>query len=252
MGGLWHLNERHMWMSMRAMSVNASSPDLEERYWDIFPSQSLRFWPLFMRRARDLEVFLEKTAPVLVNTRMTGIGSFVADITLLSPHVVIEWQGEMWCISEEGRMWNLAEGSFGFSELQIPMRPIWRMQSPSLIGENNQFLPSGVFPSIFSTELIDSFLKGLGNASWFDGVEEIALSRRAGDDLFELRYAREGKNFTILIQKSKHDLEELGLVLEYILNRLRLEGGNHLIDATYNDKVVVKSLPAGAGEGSSR
>jgi len=239
-------------MSMRAISVNASSPDLEERYWEIFPSRSLRFWPSFMRKARDLEAFLEKTTPVLVNTRMTGLGSFVADINFLSPHVVVEWQGEMWCISEEGRMWNLAERGFGFRDLEIPTRPVWRMQASSLIGESDRALPSGVFPSIFSTEVIDGFLKGFSNASWFDGVEEVALSRRAGDDLFELRYVRDGKNFTILIQKSKHDLEELSLALEYILNRLRLEGGNHLIDATYTDKVVVKSLPAGAREGSSR
>ena len=237
---------------MREMSVNACSPDLEERYWDVFPSRSLRFWPSFMRKARDLEVFLERTTPVLVNTRMTGMGSFVADIRFLSPHVVVEWQGEMWCISKEGRMWNLAERGFGFRDLEIPMRPVWRVCAPSPVGENERVLPSGVFPSIFSTEVIDGFLEGFGNASWFDGVEEIAVSRRAGDDLFELRYAREGINFTILIQKSKHDLEELSLALEYILNRLRLEGGNHLIDATYNDKVVVKSLPAGAREGSSR
>ena len=237
---------------MREMSVNASFPALEERYWDVFPSQSLRFWPLFIRKSRDLEVFLEKTTPVIVNTRMTGIGSFVADIELLSPHIVIEWKEEMWCISKEGRMWNLAEGSFGFRELKIPVKPIWRMQVPPIIGESEHVLPSGVFPSIFSTEVIDDFLKGLKNASWFDGVEEIALGRRAGGDLFELRYVRGDKNFTILIQRSKHEWKELGLALEHILDRLRLEDGNHLIDATYKDKIVVRNLSAGAGEGSSR
>jgi len=205
-----------------------------------------------MGMSQDLEAFLERTTPVFVNTRMTGFGSFVADIELLSPRFVVEWNGEMWCISEEGRMWNLAERGLGFRELEIPVRPIWRIQLPSPVDAAKQFLPSGVFPVIFSTEVIDDFLEGLGNASWFGGVEKISIGRRAGDDLFELHYVWEERDFTILIQRSKHELEELSLALEYILNRLRLEDGNHFIDATYNGKVVVRNLSYGAGEGSSR
>jgi len=252
LGGLWRLNERYMWMTMRELSVNAANPILEERYWDILPSRSLRFWPLFIRSAQDVAVFLEKTTPVLVETRMTGMGSFVTDIRLLSPRMLVEWRGEVWCVSKEGRMWNIAEGSFGFRELEIPLRPLWRMQASSIVCENEQLLPGGVFPSIFSTDVIDDFLEGLGDASWFDGVEEVALDRRAGDDLFRLRYVREGQEFTILIQRNRLRWEELSLALEHILNRLVREDGSRLIDATYRDRIVVKNLPAGVVEGGSR
>ena len=149
-------------------------------------------------------------------------------------------------------MWNLAEGSFGFRELEIPLKPIWRMQASSIACENEQLLPGGVFPSIFATDLIDDFLEGLGDASWFDGVEEVALDRRAGDDLFRLRYVREGQEFTILIQRDRLTWEELSLALEHILDRLAREDGGRLIDATYRDKIVVKDLPAGVVEGSTR
>ena len=252
LGGLWRLNERYAWMSMREMRVNAATPVLEERYWDVFPSQCLRFWPLFIRKSQDVAVFLERTNPVLVETRITGIGSFVTDIKLLSPHIVVEWEGELWCISKEGRMWNLADGSFGFRELKIPQKPLWRVLVSSVVNENEHLLPRGVFPSIFSIDSIDDFLKGLGDASWFDGVEEVALDRMAGDDLFKLRYVQEGKIFTILVQRDKYGWKELDLALEHILYRLRREDGNHLIDATYKDKIVVKNLSAGAAEGRSR
>ena len=252
LGGLWRLNERYMWMSMHEISVNASNPVLEERYWDVFPSQCLRFWPLFIRKSQDVAVFLEKTNPVLVETRMTGMGSFVTDIKLLSPRIIVEWKEGVWCISKEDRMWNLAEGSFGFRDLKIPLKPLWRVLASSFVHENEQLLPGGVFPSIFSIDVIDDFLKGLGGASWFDGVEEVALDRRAGDDLFKLRYVREGQNFTILIQRDKYGWQELNLALEHILDRLRKEGSDHLIDATYVDKIVVKSLSTGLGEGSSK
>jgi hypothetical protein len=236
---------------MREMSVNAVNLVLEERYWDVFPSQCLRFWPLFIQKSHDVAAFLERTNPVLVETRMTGIGSFVTDIKLLSPRMALEWKGEVWCVSKEGRMWNVSEGSFGL-ELKIPLKPIWRITASSVAGEDEQLLPGGVFPSIFSTDAIDDFLKGLGDASWFDGVEEVALDRRAGDDLFTLRYAREGQIFTILIQKDKYGWEELGLALEHILDSLGRDGGGRLIDATYKDKIVVKDVPAVALEGSSR
>ena len=252
LGGLWRLNERYTWMSMREMRVNAANPVLEERYWDIFPSQCIRFWPLFMRKSQDVASFLEKTNPVLVKTRMTGMGSFVADIKLLSPRLVVEWKDRVWCISKEGRMWNLADGSFGLRELKIPLKPLWRMLASSVVGEDEQLLPSGVFPSIFSTDAVDDFLRGLGNASWFDDVEEVTVDRRAGDDLFELLYAREGRYCKILIQKDKYEWEYLSIALEHILDRLGKENASRLIDATYKDKIVVKDLPAGAVEGSSR
>ena len=252
LGGLWRLDERYTWMSMREMSVNASNPVLEARYWDVFPSQCLRFWPLFIRKSQDVALFLERTNPVLIETRMTGLGCFVTDIKLLSPRIIVEWKGEIWCISKEGRMWNLAEGSFGFRDLKIPLKPLWRVLISSFVHENEQLLPGGVFPSVFSTDTIDDFLVGLGNASWFDGVEEVALDRRAGEDIFRLRYVREGQNFTILIQRDNYDWEELGLALEQVLNRLGREDGSCLIDATYKDKIVVQNLSTGAVEGSSR
>jgi len=236
---------------MRELSVNAANSVLEERYWDVFPSQCLRFWPLFIRKSQDVAAFLEKTNPVLVKTSMTGIGSFAVDIKLLSPYMVVEWKGKTWCISKEGRMWNVDEGSFGFRELTIPQKPIWRVMASSVASGDELFLPSGVFPSIFSIDVIDDFLKGLGDASWFNGVEEVDLDRRAGDDLFKLRYVREGQNFTILIQGNKYRWQELGLALEHILG-LQREKGDRLIDATYTDKIVVKNLSTGAVEGSSK
>ena len=242
LGGLWRLNERYLWMTMDDLAVNAVTPALEERYWDIFPSRCLRFWPMFLRDSLDVAVFLERTNPVLVETRMTGIGSFVVDIKLLSPHIVVEWQGEMWCISKEGRMWSLADGSFGLRDIKIDQKPLWRVLTSSAVREGRQLLPGGVFPSIFSIDAIDDFLKELRDASWFDDVEEVALDRRAGDDLFRLRYVRDGKNYTILIQRGKYEPGELGVALEDVLGRLRREDGSHLIDATYKDKIVVKKL----------
>jgi hypothetical protein len=113
-------------------------------------------------------------------------------------------------------------------------------------------LPAGVFPSLFSIETIEDFLTRFGSESWFQNIEEVVLDRRAGADFFNLRFIRGRQEFTILLQKDKYRGQELNIALEHIVERLQKEGGNHLIDATYEGKIVVKNLSLGAGEGSSK
>ncbi|MDR1622206.1 MAG: hypothetical protein LBS00_07515 [Synergistaceae bacterium] len=246
------MEERYIWMSMRGVTIKAADPVLEKRFWDIFPSRCLRFWPLFLRRSQAIGAFLERTLPVLVYTRMTGVGKFTTDIKLLSPRVLVEWRKQVWCISQEGRMWNVAERSLEVGGLELPRKPLWRV--PFLSGESSGdvSLPQGVFPSLFSVEAIEDFLTGFGNESWFENIEEIVLDRRAGADLFKLRFVRGGQELMILLQKDKYRGRELDIALGLILENLRKEGGNHLIDATYEDKIIVRKLSLSAGEGSSK
>ena len=253
LGGLWRLNERYVWMAMRGYSVETAYPTLERKFWDLFPSQTLRFWPLFLRESHDIGVFLEKTLPIRVYTRMTGLGTFSTRIVLLSPRLVVEWRGQKWCVSLEGQMWNAADGNAWIKELEIPQKPVWRIVSlPGMSSADKRPLPSGIFPALFSTAAIEDFLTSFGDSPWFGNIEEVVLDRREGSDLFTLRFVRESQELTILIQKEKYGWQELDFALEHILGRLWKEGGNHVVDATYKDKIVVKKLIAGAGEGGSK
>jgi hypothetical protein len=253
LGGLWRLEERYIWTSMRGLHVKATDPVLEKRFWDIFPSQCLRLWPLFLRRSQAMGAFLERTLPVLVYTRITGVGKFTTDIKLLSPWVLVEWRGQVWCLSKEGRMWNAADRNLKLAGLELPRKPLWKV--PSLPGEPSgdlQALPQGIFPPLFSVRAIEDFLTGFGEESWFENIEEIVLDRRAGADLFKLRLVRGRQEVTILLQKDKYRGRELNIALGHVLENLRKEGSNHLIDATYEDKIIVKKMSSGAGEGSSK
>jgi hypothetical protein len=252
-GGVWRLNERYVWTAMGECEVRADASVLEEKFWDIFPSRCLRFWPLFLRHSQDMSAFLERTLPVLVSSRMTGVGTFIVDIKWLSPWILVEWRGQIWCISKEGRMWNVADGTLGSRELKIPVKPLWRLPSlPTETSGDMYALPGGVFPSLFSIDVIEGFLRRFANESWFENVEEIVLSRRAGANLFNLRFVHERQEFTILIQQDKYGWRELNVALGHILKRLQEEGGNYLIDATYEGKIVVRSVSSSAGEGSSK
>ncbi|MDR1048295.1 MAG: hypothetical protein LBL51_00950 [Synergistaceae bacterium] len=251
LGGLWRFNERYLWMSFRGFRIEVSDPALERRFWDVFPSRCLRFWPLFVRQSREIGAFLERTLPVLVDTRMTGLGEFSTEIRLLTPWLLVEWRGARWCVSREGRMWNTADESARVPGLELPRKPVWKFSSSSEALERTPW-PGGDFPSIFSMGPVEDFLSRFGREPWFRDVQEVTVGRRAGDELFRLRFVRGRQEFVILIQHEKYEARELEVTLARILAALLEEGGSHLIDATYRNKIVVSALSAGGAERGSR
>lgn len=253
LGGLWSLFEYNAWFSFGNYSLKAPDPALERAFWELLPSRVLRFWPFFVRDSRNVGGFLEKKLPVAVRTEMRGLGSFSTRIDLLSPWLVAEWRGQLWVVSREGRMWNTADSSMRLSGMEIPERPLWRIPTlPETLSRDVLPLPRGVFPSFLPTGTVEEFLARLGLCSWFRDVQDIELNRRAGSTLFKLGLVRGKQKFTVLIQRNGYGWQELGLALEQIVDRLSTEGGDHLIDATYENKIVVRNLSTGAGEGSSK
>lgn len=253
LGGFCFLFEHNAWMSLRDYRIETTDPTLERSFWGLIPSRSIRFWPFFVRDARGIGSFMERTLPVTVRTEIKGLGAFSTTITLLSPWGLVEWRENVWCVSKEGRMWNASDPALKLQGLEPPKKPLWRISTlPTPVSSDDSPLPGGVFPSLFPLEAVKDFLTQLGDRSWFKDVEEVTLDRRAGKELFRLRIVRGKQDFAVLIQSSKFGWQELGLALENILDRLSKEGGNHLIDATYEDKIVVRNLSTAAGEGSSK
>ena len=248
LGGAWRLWEYNIWMALRGYSVKADSPVLERRLWDIFPLRCLRFWPWLFRDARGLKEFLERDIPVTVDTQMSGMGHFETVIRWLTPWIRVEWGGRLWCVSKEGRMWDVAE-TVASPSLASLKGPVWRL-APMEGAE--QLPPSGVFDSrpFVPSKVIGSFLEEYGGCGWFEAVQEITWDHQAGADLFRLKLVRGGQNFELLIQRAKYAGQDLGVAIEDILNRLSLEGGDHLIDATYEGKILLRSRPSGPKEGS--
>ena len=100
-----------------------------------------------------------------------------------------------------------------FVDFEAIKGPIWQLAS--LSGDVRP-LPSGVFTSPVSVDVVAAFLREYQDYSWFGAVERIVWDRRAGDDLFRLALARGKQRFEILIQQSKYDRQELGAMLEEI------------------------------------
>ncbi|NLL36810.1 MAG: hypothetical protein GX256_04730 [Fretibacterium sp.] len=247
LGALWRLDEYTACFALRGYTVKASDPVLERRLWEVFPSKSLRFWPSFLKQSQELKVFLERKLPVLVQTEMRTLGRFVTFLNWLNPWLRVEWRGQLWCVSREGRMWDAEDPDMRVPEGGAHEGPLWRL---AIMTEEQGQLPGGVFPSPFPLDKIDDFLSDYQPHAWFEGVQEISWERRGGEDLFRLKLLRGSQVFEILIQKDKYKGQELGGMLDDILVRLSKEGGSHVVDATYEGKIILKELSTGAQEGS--
>jgi len=246
LGGVWRLYEYNEWMSLKGCRIEADNQALEKRFWKILPARSVRFWLFFLRDAKGVGEFLERVLPVTVSARMAGFGRFVTTMKWLKPWLKVQWRGRLWCISREGRMWD-ASGSGESSGGLEAKGPVWRLAS---LSDDVRPVSSGVFLSPVSINAVAAFLQEYQDYSWFSSVREIVLDRRAGAELYRLTLVRGKQKFELLIQRSKYGGQELGAMLEDILEKLAREPGNHRIDATYEGKILLQNLPDGPNEGS--
>lgn len=249
LGGAWRLCEYSEWMSLKGYRVEAESQDLEKRLWEIFPTRSLRFWPFFLKDLGGMEEFLERALPVTVSTQMSEFGRFITTMKWLRPWLKVWWRDRLWFVSRDGRMWDARDSGGVYTHYSGAKGPVWQLAS--LSGDMRP-LPSGVFSSPVSMDAVADFFREYQEYSWFGSVEEIVWDRRAGADLFRLSLVRGKQKFEILMQQSKYGGQELGAMLEEILEKLAKESGNHRIDATYEGKILLQSLPGGPNEGSLR
>ena len=130
--------------------------------------------------------------------------------------------------------------------------PVWHLEH---LDSESQPPPAGVFDSPVPTETIAGFLDEYQGYSWFDYVKDIVWDRRAGMDLFRMKVERDGQSLEVLLQRAKYDGQDVGAALEDVFSKLALEGGNHRVDATYEGKILVKSLSGeqnGLKEGSRK
>lgn len=239
LGCLTRVYEYRYWFTLSDYTVEAMSQHLETRLWEVFPQRCLTFWPYLINDAHGLKDFLERDMPVIVNTKMRGLGHFTTSIDWRRAWVKVNWRGKVWCISKDGMMWPFEQGRPAEAEAG---NIVWKVPEDGGQDLDVQTPMSGVFRSPISLEVIADFLQEFGNCSWFKAAQEITWERRAGLNLFILKLAHGKQNFLLYLQREKYPGQDMGLAIDDIFNRLVNEGGNHTIDATYAGKIVLRNL----------
>ena len=242
-GCVFRIAEYKSWFALKYYRVEAQSQALEQRLWEVFPSRCLTFWPYLLKDSQGLGEFLERDMPVTVETHMEGLGKFRTVINWLKAWVKVQWRGKIWCISRDGKMWLSENGRPNEDEAG---RVIWKIPEEGgfKLQEGIEITTPefGVFDSPIATEVISDFTEEFRGYKWFDSATEITWERRAGMDLFILKLSHGRQNFELLLQREKYHGQDVGAILDELFSRLITEGGSHIIDATYEGKILLRNL----------
>ena len=240
-GFITYIWNYEIWFAFNGYRVEAESNIIEKRLWEVFPQRCLSFWPYFLKDSKGLKEFLESDMPVKVETRMEGLGKFVTKIEWLKAWLKVEWRGQIWCISRDGKMWLFEQGSKNEDNIG---NLIWKIEENEANEElkNIQVPPGGVFKTPIKTEIMSSFLNEFNNFKWFEAAEEITWESRAGMNLFIVKLKNKTQKFELYLQPDKYPGQDVGQSIEDIFSKLMREGGNHIIDATYEGKISLRSL----------
>ena len=237
-GFCFYMYDYEAWFSLKGYKIIAESNKIEQRIWEIFPRRCLDFWPYLLKDAKGMKEFLESDMPVTVETHMESFGRFVTRAEWLRAWIKVNWRGNLWSVSRDGRMWLYDQGLKDNEELSGPVWKIFENKNDS----ENQTTFSGVFKSPLPLDIMASFMREFEMFEWFSNASEITFESRAGMNLFILKISRGSQKFELQIQPDKYPDQDVGQTVEDIFEKLISEGGNHIIDATYEGKILLRGL----------
>lgn len=241
MGGGYFCFEEYALFSLNGYALRAPDPLIEKRFWDLFPPACLRYWPIFMFKFPQISTLLERTIPVNAITEVTRSGGFVTRIAFVQPWLRVEWMGAPWYVSEKGFMWS--PSLWG---LRPPRGAVWKL--PDSFGRYSQpgkieNIPDGVFPAMFSVEMLKNFVNIFEGQTWFQNVSEVDVERQAGEYVLKLNVDFNGRKILLKAQGDIGKWRSIGAALPRVAPQATV------VDMTYSNKLVVKR---NAHEGSSK
>ncbi len=236
--------------SLRNIQVKSDDPVAELFFWKNISSRALRFWPAFFLEKDELQKTVETQAPLLCTINRKGIAGAEIRIKPLEPWITAQWGGREYYVSRDGFAWDTA------NELNEMLKGIVRPKAP-LINFTDDF-PSPVLGNtsaivsrvVFPLELLQGWLDGLAENRWGARLEQINVSRREGKYLLKLVFNKGGAH--VLLWGERPRWKELSSALSQIMEQLHFLGDNIIIDTTYTDRIIVRSMARGDQEGSGR
>lgn len=236
--------------SLRNIRIESEDPVAELFFWKNISSRALRFWPAFFLEKDDLRKAVEIQAPLFCTISRRGITGVEVQIEPLRPWIVAQWNKREYYVSQDGFAWDTA------NELNKMIRGIVRPNAPLITFsddfpspalENSSAIVSRV---VFPLELLQGWLDGLAENRWGARVEQISVSRREGKFLLKLVFYKGGAH--VLLWGDRPRWKELSSALSQIMEQLHFLGNNIIIDTTYTDRIIVRSMARGDQEGSGR
>ena len=226
-------------VSLRTLPSGVFSETLA---WDLVSGTEQRFWPLLWLRRGDFERRLESRYPLTAWMRLSGWGAFTLQVTPLRPRLRFFWQNQVWLADAEGRVWkaNLRENT-RVRGLRPPGSPMvyWEEGMPPLLSGGD--LQGDVAATSLPLEEIQKWVVEMDRLTWLGTLEALAVRREDGTVRILGSYRKGQQRIRLLLPEERADWGRIFGALEVLWSRESQAGSRLLVDATYKDRIIVRS-----------
>lgn len=253
LGGLLSWEEFTQFLSLGSLTIRTEAPAAELLFWKNLSPEELRYWPVFLFRSGRLKEKVQSELPVSFLLRRNGAVNFLINLEPLKPSFVVQWKERSYYLTREGRIWDVRHPSN--EELSVADRPqappfalSEAMPPPAELPGDAFLVTDSAFPAVLLAEWLD----GLESNGWLGHTRLVEVSKREGKYLLKLNMNMAKKAVSVLLWGERSRWKEISSAVSQILSQLQLSGGDIIIDATYTDRIVVRSGPVGGQEGSGK
>lgn len=223
-------------------------PYTEKCFWDIVNSKEIRCWFLLYTSRLSLVDHIEKWIPARYKIKLTGFGSFGLEMYPMDPSFIISWKDQLWYLEDGGSIWKRSLGVNKIlnvrPEIESPVFEIGEgFPSPlsdELVSSEDQYIQR----SLLSVTLLKKWKEGIMRLPWADSIQKVVLQNKGGEQCLQLKLRTDKGILSMLFQSDTNRWPEVVEALGKIMPGFP-EGYRNLdIDALYQDKIVVKEIPA--------
>ncbi|NLM70630.1 MAG: hypothetical protein GX181_01540 [Synergistaceae bacterium] len=234
---------------MSNLWVETSDPIAELLFWESVSPEALRYWPVFFYEREALQNRIERAAPLVCLISRRGITGASVGVDPLIPWISARWGEKDYFVSKEGVAW---ESEHELNEVLKGIKPPegppfdFSDEFPPPHGEDETIVAAKI---VFPMDLLEGWIAGLAKNRWITQVERINISRREGRYLLSLSL-KEGSR--LLLRGELLQWDEIAPALAQVMEQLHFLGDNIIIDTTYTDRIIVRSMNSGDQEGSGK
>lgn len=231
----------------RLIEVNTSAPEIIDAstIWGTVTSQEERFWPAFFINREKHEKILEKFYPVKAHITFKSWGRFFVTITKLNPSLKMYWGTRYWYVFNNGKAWSVhlpSNKHLNCEEATSKPILVWSSDRPLPINlENND---GNIHNTSLNFALLGEWYRHINTLHWAKDIKYIMALIKNRKPYVELVFSDKNGNdgVHVILNNNPENWIEYGMAINKLYPDLKNASENVLIDATYNNKILIKNI----------
>lgn len=237
LGSVSALEARFQTLRLFSLTLTPWNLAIENQLFRHTPSSAQRFWPLSILCFHPCQETLEGLFPVKVNPSISGWARVNFSYIPREVFLRVKREGQIWTLSKDGKIWPRSldlEPQQGRQDVPVVE---WADDLPPIFESEKDKVVNG---STLPIHKIKCWLEGISEAGWAEDPIHLNVKKRTGGLVLELHRKFGGTEIKLILPEDTVRWTQIFQALKEIRQRLTGKEKWVQIDATYDDKIVVK------------